>query len=101
MMVNDGNGLMDNSGMIDSLIVDCEKAAGAIHGGHHIAFCKIMIDMVTKLTQLRAGVINDTQNLKDQVESYKQMLRDAGVEVVDMKPEEFSETMNEEGQQDE
>lgn len=91
MTVNDGKGLLDNVGLIESLMGDCEKAVECIHCGRHLSFCKIMYDMVVKLTNLRNGVINDTKSLKEETESYKEMLRARGVEFVDISEGELSE----------
>ena len=54
--VNDGGGLLDTTGLIDSLIVDCNTIVGKILTGSYIGFCAKAVDMVGKLTELKKGV---------------------------------------------
>ena len=75
---NDGSGLMDNIGMIDSLIVDCNENVKKLLAGQYIAFCKGMYDMVNKLGLLKAGVKNDTEGLQRQVDDLKRLLEAEG-----------------------
>ena len=68
--VNDGKGLFDNLGMIDSLIVDCDTLLDIlIKGkGHRIAFSVKLAEMVQKLSNLKDGVEKDTKSLLKQIE---------------------------------
>ena len=68
--VNDGKGLLDNLGLIDTLIVDCDTLLDiAFKGkGHRIAFATKLIEMVQKLSNLRDGVENDSKSLKEQID---------------------------------
>lgn len=75
---NDGGGLLDNIGMIDSLIVDCNENVKKLLAGQYIAFCKGMYDMVNKLGLLKAGVKNDTEVLQRQVDDLKRLLEEEG-----------------------
>ena len=72
--VNDGGGLMDNIGLIDSLIVDCNNATKALVCGNYIQHASIMVNMVKKLSNLKAGVKNDTEGLMKQIEDLKNLL---------------------------
>lgn len=67
LTVNDGKGLMDNLGMIDSLIVDCNNIVRLLTGGEYIGFCAKAVEMVQKLAKLKQGVKDDTDFLKDRV----------------------------------
>lgn len=57
--LNDGGGLMDNLGLIDSLIVDCNEAVRILVNGQYVLFCSQIVQMVQKLGNLRDGVKND------------------------------------------
>lgn len=72
--LNDGGGLMDNIGLIDSLIVDCNNATKALVCGNYIQYASIMVNMVKKLSNLKAGVKNDTEGLLKQIEDLKNLL---------------------------
>ena len=78
--VNDGGGLMDNLGMIDSLIVDCEKGMKALLAGSPLEYAAITVEMVKKLGLLKAGVKNDTEDLRRQINELRERLRTGGQE---------------------
>jgi len=67
--VNDGGGLLDNIGMIDSLIVDCNTSVKTLVEGNYIAFCNKMCEMVRKLNLLKNGV-------KETIESRNQHIKE-------------------------
>ena len=54
--VNDGKGLYDNDGLIDSLIVDCNNLPKLLIDNHFIAFGSLLIQMVQKLSNLKAAI---------------------------------------------
>lgn len=54
--VNDGGGLYDTPGMIDSLIVDCNEATRKLISGNAVGFCSSMANIVSKLSALKTGV---------------------------------------------
>ena len=70
--VNDGGGLLDNVGLIDTLIVDCNALLQLLIGGRYVAFCAKVVEMVQKLSNLKNGVHNDTESLRKEVEALKQ-----------------------------
>ena len=76
--VNDGGGLMNNLGMIDSLIVDCEKGMKALLAGSPLGYAAITVEMVKKLGLLKAGVRNDTEDLKKQIRELRELLEKGG-----------------------
>ena len=65
--VNDGGGLFDSLGLIDSLIVDCEKGMKALVAGSPLEYAAVTVGMVQKLGELKKGVRNDTDALKKQI----------------------------------
>ena len=60
--VNDGKGLLDNIGLIDSLIVDCNELPKTLFNGQYARFCGLIVETVQKLALLRDGVKNDIQS---------------------------------------
>lgn len=75
------NGLYTNEELIDTLIVDCDNAVNAVIAGHGVQWCKLMYEMVVKLTNLKKGVISDMKNRDENISILRQMLKDAGVEM--------------------
>ena len=67
LTANDGRGFLDNEGLIDSLILDCNRAVKELAGGQYIAWCDIMVKMVQKLANLKNGVHNDMECLRNQL----------------------------------
>ena len=75
--VNDGGGLYDNVGIVESLIVDCNNLPSMLYTGRNIAFCSSLVQMVQKLDLLRKGIKNDTEALQKQVEELSKALEEA------------------------
>lgn len=75
------NGLLSNEEMIDTLIVDCDNAVNAVITGNGIQWCKLMYEIVVKLSNLKRGIHADLQNRDENISILKQMLKDAGVDM--------------------
>lgn len=67
MTVNDGKGLYDSGGMIDTLIVDCDALVRDLAGGGYVAFCARIVDMVQKLSRLKDGIGEDRKILEERI----------------------------------
>ena len=65
--VNDGGGLYDNIGLIDTLTVDCNDLPRLLMTGHYVAFCNKICEMVQKLSLLRDGVKHDIADRDAQI----------------------------------
>ena len=65
--VNDGNGLWDNLGLIDTLIEDCNELPKDLMNGQNIRFCLRISQMAQKLVNLKKGVKADMESLKEQI----------------------------------
>ena len=78
--VNDGGGLFDSLGLIDSLIVDCEKGMKALVAGRPLEYAAVTVGMVQKLCELKKGVRNDTEDLKKQIRELRELLEERGQE---------------------
>lgn len=54
--VNDGKGLYDNEGLIDSIIVDLNDILKNMAAGQYIRICNLVVGMTQKLTCLKNSV---------------------------------------------
>ena len=71
---NDGGGLFDSIGLIDTLIVDVNALPKKLMCGEYVGFCARVVEIVQKLGQLKIGVQKDTQFLKDRVAEYAEYI---------------------------
>lgn len=83
--------MFDNQQLIDSMILDCNNAVGAIAQGQYILFCRIMYEMVQKLGNLKKGVAVELKNREEIIAGLKDQLRNAGMQVEDVPVEELVE----------
>lgn len=67
--VNDGSGLYDNAGLIDTLITDCNNLVKALASGQYILFCKTVLAMVQKLGNLKEGYLSEIESRDAQVDA--------------------------------
>ena len=74
--VNDGGGLFDSSGLIDTLIVDCNSLPNDLFNGQNVRFCGRLSGMAQKLANLKEGVKNEIESLQKQVTELQQLLQD-------------------------
>lgn len=51
--------MIDNIGLIDSIIVELNSAIVALHSGQQIAFCSMIGEIGQKLAALKKGVQDD------------------------------------------
>ena len=72
--INDGGGFLDNIGLIDSLIVDCNNSTKALVSGNYVQYSSINVQMVQKLNNLKKAVKNDMEGLLKQIEDLKNLL---------------------------
>ena len=83
--------MIDNQQLIDSMILDCNNAVGAIAQGQYILFCRLMYEMVQKLGNLKKGVAVEMKNREEIIAELKSQLRNAGMQVEDVPVEELVE----------
>lgn len=83
--------MIDNQQLIDSMILDCNNAVGAIAQGQYILFCRLMYEMVQKLGNLKKGVAVELKNREEIIAGLKDQLRNAGMQVEDVPVEELVE----------
>ena len=77
--VNDGSGLYDNLGLIDTLIEDCNMIPKILFSGNNVQFCSKIVEMVQKLINLKTGIENDMNGYKRQISDLRQMVNEYGV----------------------
>ena len=83
--------MLDNQQLIDSMILDCNNAVGAIAQGQYILFCRLMYEMVQKLGNLKKGVSVELKNREEIIAGLKDQLRNAGMQVEDVPVEVLTE----------
>lgn len=66
--VNDGKGLFDSDGLIDSMILDCNELVKQLTHGDYVLFCQTVVQMVQKLSNLKKGINSDMKSLQDQID---------------------------------
>lgn len=76
LTVNDGKGLMDNEGLCDSLLLDLNNLPKVLMTGQYIQFCAKVSSMAARLANLKKGIADDMQSMKDKVEELKRMNND-------------------------
>ena len=71
--VNDGNGLYDNAGLCNSLILDLNNLPKLMMTGQYIQFCATVASMGQRLVNLKKGIKADMDSMKEKVEDLKRM----------------------------
>ena len=71
--VNDGNGLLDNMGLIDSLIVDVNNQFKALVSGEYVRFQDLSVKMIQKLANLRNGIKTERESLEEENAELRRM----------------------------
>lgn len=88
------NGLMTNKELINSIINDLNEYLKAQASGQMLQAAAIMAGVSQKLLNLYKTVDDDLKNRDETIDSLKQQLRAAGVEVIDVPPEKLEEVVN-------
>ena len=83
------NGLLTNTELIESLLVDLNEFLKQQINGQFIQASCIVAKMSQKLINLRATIDNDLKNREKTIETLKKELRHCGVDIQDMTPQEF------------
>ena len=76
--VNDGGGLFDAVGLIETLIIDCNEIPRLLIGGHGVAFCTKIVEMVQKLSNLKTGVAHDIADRDEQIKELQAQIERGG-----------------------
>jgi hypothetical protein len=86
-----GKGLMTNTELVESIILDLNNIPKELIDGQFIGFCTLVSQIGNKLVALRQGIKQDMDNKNETIEQLKNQLRECGAELEDMTPEEFIE----------
>ena len=73
LTVNDGKGLMDNEGLCDSLLLDLNNLPMVLMTGQYIQFCAKVSSMAARLANLKKGIADDMQSMRDKLEEMKRI----------------------------
>ena len=74
--VNDGKGIFDTNGFIDSLVLDVNALVGDVISGKYIQFCSKAVEIIQKLTELKKGVAEEQKALSDQIKELRRFMDD-------------------------
>lgn len=88
------NGLLTNKELINSIINDLNEYLKAQASGQMLQAAAIMAGVSQKLLNMYKTVDDDLKNRDETIDSLKQQLRAAGVEVIDVPPEKLEEVVN-------
>ena len=69
--VNDGKGLLDNDGLMETIIADANDAVKGITSGNYILFCDRMVQIVQKVALLRKNYKQEMDAKIKQIEELK------------------------------
>ena len=71
--VNDGNGLMDNEGLCDSLMMDLNRLPKLLIDNQFIAFGNLLAQMGQKIANLKKGIRADITDRDEQIRDLQRM----------------------------
>ena len=74
--INDGGGLYDNEGLVDTIILDCNELIKMLFSGRYIEFCATLVAMVQKLGSLKNGIKNEKAAAREQMADLRRMNND-------------------------
>lgn len=78
MKVNDGGGLWDNEGLVDTLIVDLNRLPKLLMDGQYIAACNTVATMGQRLQNLKEGIKNDSEAKQAQIDELGKLNEEMG-----------------------
>ena len=71
--VNDDKGLFDNEGLCDTLINDLNNLQKHLITGQYVLFCSTVTSMAQKLINLKKGIKDDLDSMKNKVDELKRI----------------------------
>ena len=66
--VNDGKGLFDSDGLIDTLIIDLNKLPKSLIDGQFIHACNLIASMGQRLSTLKNGMKEEVNGLRSEAD---------------------------------
>lgn len=74
--VNDGKGLYDSTGAIESVIADCNELLRDLTDGQFIRFCARLSGICQRLALLKDGITSDVESFKKQIIELRRFVDD-------------------------
>lgn len=71
--INDGGGLYDGAGLIDTMILDCNNICKQALTGNYVQCANIIVQMVQKLAKLKDGIKHDLESKDKIIEDLKRV----------------------------
>ena len=71
--VNDGNGIYDNDGLLETVLTDFNNLVKNMANGNYLLFCALIVQMVKKITNVRDGIKKELASKDKQIEELKQI----------------------------
>jgi hypothetical protein len=81
--------------LIEMLICNCSDGVKDLVSGNYILWCRRMVENVQLLGELKNRIQSDMATRDQTIEDLKNQLREVGVEIVDMDPQEVMEKLKE------
>ena len=94
LTVNDGKGLMDNEGLIDSLIENINNLLKNMAAGQYIRVCSITMEMVQKLQNLKRAVAEEKQHLLGRLDDLEKLNNELAEKAFNLPVDGAEETEN-------
>ena len=69
--VNDGKGIYDNDGILETVILDCNNAVKSLAAGNYISFCNVMVQIVQKVSNVRKAIKAEDEYKERRIEELK------------------------------
>lgn len=73
LTVNDGNGLYDNEGLCDTLLLDLNRLPKLLIEGQFIQACAVVSSMGQRLVNLKECIKKDHDSMKEKVDELKRV----------------------------
>ena len=71
--INDGKGLYDSDGLIDTLIFDLNNLTKALVSGEFVQYSGLIFQMYQKMKRLKNGIVTDREKLEEQIEDLRNL----------------------------
>lgn len=71
--INDGGGLYDSDGLIDTIVIDLNNLTKALVSGEFVQYSGLIFQMYQKMQRLKTGINRDREKLVERVEYLKRL----------------------------
>ena len=81
LTVNDGNGLYDNEGLIDNVIVKLNETVKNLTDGQYVCFCGNIQQIAQMLVCLKKAIKQEKESADAKIEQLKRIIQENGMEI--------------------